>query len=70
MEKLKRFTIDLTEEEHLCVKVASAKLGVTMREFTQSALHMALSEVNESFEKQDRGAQRKEELNGEFVVGS
>lgn len=71
MEKLKRFTLDLTQEEHIWLKVAAAKLGITMREFTQNAIQEALYAANQEFEKRDVANETaNEQLKGEFILSS
>lgn len=44
-----RLTVDMTAEEHMFLKMASAKLGVSMREFMLSAAFEKMEEIEDAW---------------------
>lgn len=47
--KQSRLTVDMTAEEHMYLKMASAKLGVSMREFMLSAAFEKMEEIEDAW---------------------
>ncbi|EQM62555.1 hypothetical protein H359_0755 [Chlamydia ibidis 10-1398/6] len=47
MKDRSRLTVDMSPDEHLCIKLASAKLGVTMREFILTTVFERLEELED-----------------------
>lgn len=49
MKDSARLTVDMTSEEHMLLKMASAKIGVTMRELVLSATFKVLAELEDKW---------------------
>lgn len=59
MKQKARVTVDMSQDEHTCLKMACAKLGVTMREFL---IHSAFEKI-EDIEDEWLAKKAKETLN-------
>ncbi|MBI3258292.1 MAG: hypothetical protein HYZ54_02250 [Ignavibacteriae bacterium] len=44
-----RLTVDMSSEEHMCLKMASAKLGVSMRDFILAAVFEKMEEIEDEW---------------------
>lgn len=49
MKKQTRLTVDMTPEEHMYLKMASAKIGISMREMMLSAVFKALQDIEDEW---------------------
>lgn len=49
MKSFSRLTVDMNPEEHTYLKMASAQLGVTMREFVLWAAFKKMAEINDQW---------------------
>lgn len=49
MKHAARLTVDMSEEEHTFLKMASAKLGVSMREFVLCAAFEKMEEIEDEW---------------------
>ncbi|MCH9625983.1 MAG: hypothetical protein S4CHLAM123_11690 [Chlamydiales bacterium] len=49
MKDKSRLTLDMTSEEHMYLKMASAKLGVSMREFLLLAAFKRMEEIEDEW---------------------
>ena len=50
-----RLTIDMSVDEHTCLKMASAELGLTMREFMLLAAFEKIEEFNDPWMSKQAG---------------
>jgi len=46
---MKRLTVDMTQKEHQYLKMASAKLGISMKEFVLSAAFKKMEELEDAW---------------------
>ncbi|HSX12782.1 MAG TPA: hypothetical protein VLF61_04750 [Rhabdochlamydiaceae bacterium] len=44
-----RLTVDMTPDQHMCVKMASAKLGLSMKDFMISAALQKIEEIEDEW---------------------
>ena len=44
-----RLTVDMSTEEHMCLKMASARLGVSMRKFVLAAAFEKMEELEDEW---------------------
>ncbi len=49
MKDKSRLTVDMTPEEHMYLKMASAKLGISMREFLLLAAFERMEEIEDEW---------------------
>ena len=49
MKDRARLTLDMSLEEHMCIKMACAKLGMTMREFLLIAAFEQIEEIEDEW---------------------
>jgi len=49
MKESARLTVDMTPEEHMYLKLASAKVGISMRELVLSATFKMLEELEDEW---------------------
>ncbi len=49
MKKQSRVTLDMTPEDHMCLKIACAKQGVSMREFLLLAAFERIEEIEDEW---------------------
>ncbi|MBI2810114.1 MAG: hypothetical protein HYX67_04705 [Candidatus Melainabacteria bacterium] len=49
MKHSARLTVDMSQEEHMFLKMASAKLGVSMREFMLAAAFEKMEEIEDEW---------------------
>lgn len=49
MKKKNRLTLDMKAEDHMYLKMASAKLGVSMREFVLSAMLQKIEDLEDEW---------------------
>jgi hypothetical protein len=55
MKSYARLTVDMNPEEHTYLKMASAQLGVTMREFVLWASFKKMEEIDDQWLKEKAG---------------
>ena len=46
---MKRLTVDISQKEHKYLKMASAKLGISMKEFVLSAAFKKMEEIEDAW---------------------
>lgn len=55
MKSYARLTIDMDREEHTCLKMASAQLGISMREFILWAAFQKMIEIDDPWLSEKAG---------------
>lgn len=55
MKSYARLTVDMNQDEHTYLKMASAQLGVTMREFILWAAFKKMAEINDQWLSEKAG---------------
>ncbi|MBN4066662.1 hypothetical protein JYU14_01090 [Simkania negevensis] len=49
MKERSRLTVDMSVEEHICLKMACAKLGISMREFLLNSAFEKMEEIEDEW---------------------